>query len=529
MVKKYWFTVTVMGNHRLENALKIKFGGLVSFLIIFLIKVISLYTPLFLIRLIPSSICALFLSGAVRFKCKEKRFMTWITQISKSINYKKFCVHMTASFKLANTGADSSQMFLDDLVLNNTYSEEITTIAKTWVYFNFNHKRNFLFNKKLKNFYESTDIDLSTDTARYLPEHTRHMGHLGFLFLYANFYRKLDPNRAIEIFPDEAPNKFYLDELLKIFPLKVYQLSKSDLGKKPKFSSIDTLLLSRIEIGNWRFEPITAAGTGQNFPEYSIDSDFRLGPNLKFSDISIARLKSIGFDPNKWFVILHIKEDKQGYRISGETRDASIESYELGCNLIRDLGGQVVRMGGPNFPRISANFPAIDYAHSDINADYIDYWLWANCKFWIGNANGASVAVIPFGKPRLITNQWPWDPNSPITDFFLPKLVYDNKKARLLTPEETIASELSRIMNEDLFTNSGFTLIDNTPELIQASILEMFNSIELRNFSNNNSNLGVKSQNLELRIYSATRTPLTTPKMRLPNAFIKYYFGEGGN
>ena len=206
-----------------------------------------------------------------------------------------------------------------------------------------------------------------------------------------------------------------------------------------------------------------------------------------------------------------------GYKISGETRDSSIENYELSCKLIKDLGGQVVRMGGPNFPQLNKKFPAIDYAHSNIKSEYIDYWLWANCKFWIGNGNGASTAVIPFKKTRLVTDHWPWDPNGPSHDFFLPKLFYDNRRSRFLTPEETTTSELGRSMSRNFVTSSEFALVDNSPELIKASTLEIFESLDTK------KSLKIDNNDIDLRIYSATNTPQTTSRMQIPNAFKKHY------
>jgi putative glycosyltransferase (TIGR04372 family) len=526
MNRNLLFTVGVMGNIQLEQALITRIGKVPSYIIIFFIKKVSLNAPFFLIRIFPNFICAILLSAAIRYECDEIRFNIYTNKIAKSKKYKKYYFHTMYGFKLARYGAESAENFINSSFLNHVATNELE-ISTTWVHFNLNLRRNFLFHQKTKKFVESSDSDLPLNSVRFLPDHTRHMGHLGFLFLYANYYRKTDPARVIQILPDQAANKFYLNELLKIIPLKVSLLYDSNYMYQLKLNSIDNLFLSRVRSGIWRFEPIIACGSGQSFPEFLIDSDFKLESNLEFSDISIDKLKSVGFEPSKWFVILHIKEGSQGYKVSGETRDASVESYELSCKLIRDLGGQVVRMGGPRFPKLNDKFPAVDYAHSEIRSDYIDYWLWANCKFWIGNSNGASTAVIPFGKPRLMTDQWPWDPNGPIIDLHLPKLVYDNKKSDFLTPEEIISSELGRTMNRNLITDSGLTLIDNSPELIQASTLEMFNLLGQKNSFK--SNIGVNSQNLDSRIHSATQTPTTTPRMQLSNAFRKHYEEKLGN
>ena len=489
-----------------------------------IIKKVSLHIPLFFIRTFPSSVCALLLSAASRHRCNEKRFTVYINKISKSKHYKKYYIHTMADFKLGKYGMESTEDFLNKFFLNNNFTEELRQIIQAWVLYNLNQKRAFLFQKKIKEFVESTDLELPFDSVRLLPDHTRHMGHLGWLFLYANYYRIVDPNRVVQIFPNEAPNKFYLNELLKIFPLKINMLYDTNYKNRVKLTSIDNLFMSRVGVGSWRFEPVMAAGTGQNFPEFFVDSDFKLESNLEFSDISIDGLKKIGFDSNKWFVVLHVKEDRRGYKVSGETRDSSIENYELSCQLIKDLGGQVVRMGGPNFPKLNENFPAIDYAHSNVRSEHTDYWLWANCKFWIGNGNGASLAVIPFRKPRLVTDHWPWDPNGPSCDLFLPKLFYDNRKSRFLTPEETTLSELGRTMRRHFITSSGMTLIDNSPELIKASTLEMFQSLDTKKYIK----IG-HDNNIDLKIYSATHTPPSTPRMQLPNVFKKHYEEQLGN
>ena len=82
-------------------------------------------------------------------------------------------------------------------------------------------------------------------------------------------------------------------------------------------------------------------------------------------------------------------------------------------------------------------------------------------------------------------------------------------------------------MNRNLITDSGLTLIDNSPELIQASTLEMFNLLGQKNSLK--SNIGVNSQNLDSRIHSATQTPTNTPRMQLSNAFRKHYEEKLGN
>jgi putative glycosyltransferase (TIGR04372 family) len=73
---------------------------------------------------------------------------------------------------------------------------------------------------------------------------------------------------------------------------------------------------------------------------------------------------------------------------------------------VANAGGLVVRNGSTNFVKLPDEFEAFDYAHSSIKSPFMDVWLNANCAFWIGNMNGASVVPIAFGKVRLITDAW---------------------------------------------------------------------------------------------------------------------------
>jgi putative glycosyltransferase (TIGR04372 family) len=211
--------------------------------------------------------------------------------------------------------------------------------------------------------------------------------------------------------------------------------------------------------------------------------------------------------------------------MGGEVRDAAIESYKSTCELVNELGGQVVRMGGNNFPKLINNFPAIDYAHSVIKSEELDYWLWANCKFWVGNANGASVAVIPFGKPRLLTNLWPFHASGPPTDFCLPKLVYNQSIGELVPIDQIVSMKLSRNMKKELFSQSGLIVIENPPELLRIATLELYESL--------NKERSKIISTFESEIYKAMNLSPITPKMKIPQSYndfllkmqtTKFYF-----
>jgi putative glycosyltransferase (TIGR04372 family) len=505
-----------MGFDRLIDSIKFKVGPFFARSVQVIIIVITFCTPLFLIKLFPKSMAPLFGSCALSVGMSRTRIFAWSSRAVNS-NYsghRKASVFLKLNYLFAQDESMDLKLFLVHEFSNFENKNELDEIYKVWSYHN-NSQRNFtIFLLNSISNLERLDLQHDPDAMRYLPEHTTNMGHLSALFLYANFYRKYDPLRKIVIWPDISPNKYYLNEIVKIIPFQVILRKGAPDISNLRQNQIDTLSLSRLSPGNWRIEPNAQIPVKQEFPEFEITDDFKLTCSEILSDSAIEKLSSIGFDSKKWFVIFHIKEHKQGYPFGGETRDADIETYKQAASLINELGGQVIRMGSKNFPPISRGFQAIDYAHASVNSSEIDYWLWGNCLFWVGNGNGTIWAPLSFGKPRLITNQWPLSPWGPKTDMFLPKLIFDDATKRVLTPQEMVDMRLSRSMKRKLFKQSSLSLIDNSPKLIESATLEMYEFTQSNFLIKSNS-----ASNFENDIKRAVSIDSNSQSMRVPQTF----------
>jgi putative glycosyltransferase (TIGR04372 family) len=508
-----------MGVIRFQDALSIRIGAILAGVVISPIKFVAMCSPLPMVRIFPKSICSLFGSICLTENSSKHRCFAWANRAAKSkfSGHRKASFFIKANYALKNYDDFKFAKYISDEVYNELANQEKQDFFRVWSVHNASQYTyiNFI-DYSIKNL-EQSDSKNESESRRYLPEHTTNMGHLGSLYLYANYYRKFDPERKIVIWPSISPNKFYLKELLKIFPLTYELLPGKPETSKLKVNHVDTLIYSRIKPGNWRYETGSACPCAQDFPEYLISDDFKLSCDENLTSRALFELQKIKFDPKKWFVILHIKEHSMGYSFGGETRDAAIASYRKSCDLIYSLGGQVVRMGGPNFPKLQQNFPAIDYAHSEVSSDELDFWLWANCKFWVGNGNGASFAIIPFKKPRLVTNVWPLNPFGPIYDKYIPKLIYDGVKGRLLSAEELISLKLGRSMKKDLFKINNLSLVENSPELLMDATLELYNSVE-RGLQNKT----IPFTDFELGVNISMKASSNTPIMRIPSAFENF-------
>ena len=302
---------------------------------------------------------------------------------------------------------------------------------------------------------------------RILPSFTSHFGHLGFLFLYLNFYRQHDPGRTVILPGGTSANQYLLDLICRRSPIEI-RFAEDLTIKNAKISECDFLNVSRTATGFYRTESSCAAGSEQLFPEYTISQEFKLAlteeENAKGMEILSKHLgRKI-----HWFSLLHIRGPKNGLQKFAQARDASVLNYNLMCKAVTNAGGLVVRNGSRNFVKLPDEFEAFDYAHSSIKSPFMDVWLNANCAFWIGNMNGASVVPIAFGKVRLITDAWYIDENGPPYDHYVPKKLFKNGK--LLSDRKAVREPIARCMNRKWYPSVGCELEDLNPN----QLLEVF-------------------------------------------------------
>lgn len=511
-----------MGYSRLQDAIKLRLGSGTEKLFSKFIKNISRYTPFFLIRYTPKSLSTLFGSCALLILSDEKRIFSWANRASKSkfLGHQKAALYIKLNYSFANKSDVEFSRYVNSEIFSFDAPRQKLDFYLVWSFHNNSqYGHSSLLNRVMADFKtnRSSDKDLNV---RYLPEHTTNMGHLGYLFLYANFYRKNDMKRELAIWPEISPNKFYLRQLIKILPFKLRFLKGAPENYSLGRDQIDTLQYSLLGEFNWRLEASCTIPTFQTFPEYLIDHEFRMFGDINFSEFAITQLERIGFERNRWFAALHVKEHQFGFAYGGETRDSSIQSFGDACGLIRDLGGQVVRMGGGNFPLIDSKFNAIDYANSDIKSEQIDFWLWANCKFWFGNSNGASVAVIPFAKPRLLVDLWPIHVYGPPRDLYLPKIIYNEKTRKVVLPSELVNMKISRTMRRELFPRLGLKMFSSPPKLIKESVAELIDLIESPGVDKL-----ITFSEFEMDLLKSMQQKPKNPIMRLPTAF-NYYLDE---
>ena len=191
-------------------------------------------------------------------------------------------------------------------------------------------------------------------------------------------------------------------------------------------------------------------------------------------------LKEFGVPVDAWFVCLHCRQD--GY-VDGEYqsyRNADINSFVPAIEAITQRGGWVIVMGHANSKILPSMDRVIDYAHLKEKSDWMDIFLCAECKFFLGTSSGLSAVAQVFGVPVISTNSAPMSMVGGFGshDLSIQKLIWSNMNQRLLSFREIFDSEVGNYRFDYLYSKADLIVIDNDPEDIKQVALEMIDFLE---------------------------------------------------
>lgn len=193
-----------------------------------------------------------------------------------------------------------------------------------------------------------------------------------------------------------------------------------------------------------------------------------------------ACLMDLGIPRDAWFVSVHCREDGYLGKVDQSMRNADIENYFLAMEEIVKRGGWVIRMGDPSMKPINSKGRIIDYAHLSIKSDWMDVFLSASCKFFLGSNSGLTNLAAIFGVSSGNANFCPISAVFPygVQDVGIPKLIRSIGKKRYLTFKEIFDYSISQYRFDSLYSQAGVQAIENTPEDIRDLAIEMFEKAE---------------------------------------------------
>jgi putative glycosyltransferase (TIGR04372 family) len=208
-------------------------------------------------------------------------------------------------------------------------------------------------------------------------------------------------------------------------------------------------------------------------------------PIICLSEDEIARgeaeLRVLGIPEGAWFVCVHSREG--GYSPGDEWqhsfRNANISDYADAMRAIVARGGWCVRVGDPTMRPLDPMPGVVDYARSSSKSDWMDLFLCARCRFFLGNTSGLFGLAGIFGKPSALANMTPLSvvyaqfPG----DISIPKLLMD-AQGRMLPFPEAFAGEASELFVAPEFAERGLRTVDNTPQEIAELAIEMMDRLD---------------------------------------------------
>lgn len=197
-----------------------------------------------------------------------------------------------------------------------------------------------------------------------------------------------------------------------------------------------------------------------------------------------AALRELGIPQDAWFVCVHCRENGYTPGEGSTYRSANIDNFFPSIEAIVERGGWVIRMGDPTMKKIPQMNHVIDYAHLNIKRDWMDIFLCASCKFFLGTSSGLYAVSNIFGVPVATVNNAPMSVVLPYgsCDIGMPKFVWSIKKERYLSFKEVFSSPLGNFFHDHLYLEAGVRLMDNSPEDIKDVAMEMLDRIEGKAF-----------------------------------------------
>lgn len=211
-------------------------------------------------------------------------------------------------------------------------------------------------------------------------------------------------------------------------------------------------------------------------------------PTLTYPADQLARgkgmLAQLGVPAGAWFVCVQSRGG--GYSPGDEHlhsyRNSDIKNYRLAMEAIVKAGGWCVRVGEADSRPCLPMEGVIDYAHSPFKSDWMDMFLCANCRFFLGNSSGLYLLSSVFGVPSALANLIPISGALPVVagDIGIPKKLRWKSTGQLLSYAKILANPVGNFRFTWQYEKYGTIVEENSPEEIRDLALEMLGRCQMK-------------------------------------------------
>jgi len=322
---------------------------------------------------------------------------------------------------------------------------------------------------------------IADEGTRYLKEFwCSQIGHITHLDIYAkgNLLGWRPPARRVVLAPEERiANRCYLDYWSDHVEIVTDAAAIDALSEKAAYFE-DYVPVHDLPDGEAAWLPITCGLVQRQWEEEGRPPLLSLKPS--HAQRGWQTLHELGVPRDAWFVSVHVRES--GFHVldpNQEFRNGNVSEYLEAIRLITARGGWVIRLGDASMTPLPPMERVVDYAHSSAKSDWMDVFLAAACRFFVGGQSGMSLVSYTFGVPTVFTN-WTSVGIPPYCgkSLFIPKKLWKSQEERYLHIREVLDAGLGHNQMTKAFQDAGVTVISNSADEIKSVVAEMLDRLD---------------------------------------------------
>lgn len=222
---------------------------------------------------------------------------------------------------------------------------------------------------------------------------------------------------------------------------------------------------------------------------------YKTKPSISLNEnqlkLGYSLIKKWGIKKNDWWVCFHgrdqnyLKSKYPGRNFNYHNyRDFDPNTMIEGMLEVVRRGGIAIIMGDRNSKEISVDHEKIIFYNEKYSSDFLDVFLSAKAKFFIGNSSGLKAISQAFNVPVAATNQIGFNlilqPKNSLTIY---KKLYSINKKRILTYNEIydlglFNEEGNKGYFSEYYNKNRLIPVENTSQEIKELVVDMFNLID---------------------------------------------------